>query len=478
MGFHIFTFDFSGHGRSSGKLGFDNAQTDKLANQVLQAKQILKEKANLDDSNILMLGHSMGARVALQATLMDEKNCAGLILLGTQINLQPNTQSEFFTGIKDSELDWIKDLSENNPPLDILLISGMWDDIIPPDAAQKLHQTLGGNDSPYNRELVIMDGVLHNYEIYSPKVLSYAKEWSADLFNLENIENYQANTMLVRKVCWIIGLLSLFFLIGGIIKIPSLKKSSESPEEKMSAHKMVESMHISDIKRFLAFKTLFWLFSLPLIIGLFSLFMLIPIGVPVFNLIYVGFIGGYGLTLALVYRKGKMPGTEGIFQFKNLKSEIIELKQNKKLIIYGLLIFGLITVCTTLFARTGIYYVYPLNERIIWLILFTLFTIPGFLIGALEKEAVRTSKFDSPMNMVVLNLIGLFPFILFVILYIAIGSLSGMIGGIHGLIILVLVFLMGTLLYKKTRNILFTVICQSFLIQYLILPQGVLFGVF
>jgi alpha-beta hydrolase superfamily lysophospholipase len=30
-GYHIFTFDFSGHGRSPGTLGYDNAETLRLA---------------------------------------------------------------------------------------------------------------------------------------------------------------------------------------------------------------------------------------------------------------------------------------------------------------------------------------------------------------------------------------------------------------------------------------------------------------
>jgi pimeloyl-ACP methyl ester carboxylesterase len=34
VGWHVFTFDFSGHGRSPGALTFDNAQTDRL--EILQ----------------------------------------------------------------------------------------------------------------------------------------------------------------------------------------------------------------------------------------------------------------------------------------------------------------------------------------------------------------------------------------------------------------------------------------------------------
>ena len=39
-----------------------------------------------------------------------------------------------------------------------------------------------------------------------------------------------------------------------------------------------------------------------------GLLFFIPLGKPVFNLIYVGFIGGYGILLLALYKRGKMPG--------------------------------------------------------------------------------------------------------------------------------------------------------------------------
>lgn len=41
-GWHVFTFDFSGHGRSPSTLTFDNAQTELLANQALSALEEFK----------------------------------------------------------------------------------------------------------------------------------------------------------------------------------------------------------------------------------------------------------------------------------------------------------------------------------------------------------------------------------------------------------------------------------------------------
>lgn len=75
-----------------------------------------------------------------------------------------------------------------------------------------------------------------------------------------------------------------------------------------------------------------------------------------------------------------------------------------------------------------------------------------------------------------LNLIGLFPFFLYTILMAAIGSLSGMIGGLQGLVILWLVLAFGNLVQTIGRRSWVTALCMSIMLYWLILPQGVLFG--
>ncbi len=78
----------------------------------------------LHSDQITHLGHSLGARVALQAATMTDTPPKTLILLGTQVNLITNQQAEFFTGTSDADLEWVQALGPENPKSNVILISG------------------------------------------------------------------------------------------------------------------------------------------------------------------------------------------------------------------------------------------------------------------------------------------------------------------------------------------------------------------
>jgi pimeloyl-ACP methyl ester carboxylesterase len=478
LNFHVFTFDFSGHGRSPGKLKFDNAATDRLANQLLIAKELFKGLSGLNDSEILLLGHSMGARVALQSATMDTNNVSGLILLGAQVNLGTNVQSAFFTGVNDLDIEWIQNLSATNPSTNILLLTGSWDDILTPTAANLLYEKLGGASSPFLRELVVFDLLFHNYEIYSYDVITYALNWGIEVLGLDSSPNYSANSILLRNFLWITSISCLFlFMMFGILfakMSQRLNYSSPEPIQDGEMNKERSEVKILNIKRFLLVKLALWIAALPILIALFALFIFIPIGVPVFNLIYVGFIGAYGILLLILYTKGKIPGSEGSLKinFKINKS----LLNNKTLL--GIIISLLLIVLSVVFANSGIYYVFPLNERFIWLIILTLFTIPGFYIAQKESKYLRSSYSEKNNYLLYATIIGYIPFIILLLFYLALGSFSGMLGSFQGLIILFFVIIGGIMISIFSENILLTTLFQSFLIQFLTLPTGVIFAFF
>jgi hypothetical protein len=73
-------------------------------------------------------------------------------------------------------------------------------------------------------------------------------------------------------------------------------------------------------------------------------------------------------------------------------------------------------------------------------------------------------------------LICILPFFLYTAFWASIGSLSGVIGGLQGLLTLALALIFGYLLRQVNRFNWINAICQAVLLYWLILPQGVSFG--
>ena len=489
---HMFSFDFSGQGKSSGVLGFDNAETDRLAKQALLSKEVFKNLTGLTDNQIMFFGHSMGARVALQAATMDSNNIAGLILFGTQLNLIPNIQSSFFTGVEDTNLTWVQNLGPSNPDIDTLMISGKLDDVLTPEAANKLFQKLTNQTatsgyeqiveiSGVTKELLIIKGLVHNYEVYSSKAILKSLSFANEKLGINSRQIFNSARTMGRITLWFISLISLFGSI--ILGSKWLDIKSSIQEEKIDNGKESEpelqeepdQLKILNTKKYLWMKLLLLFASLPIAVILASIFLAIPLGMPVFNIIYVGIFGGFGLLLFLLFRIGKMPATSGKWKpnFRIIKDDI-----NWFNILAASAAFLCIVLFSILFTRSGFFFVYPLNSRLIWLVLFTIFSIPGFYMGQLEMQIIRKQKSKIGPFFAWNTLIILIPFFLFTIFYLILNSTSGFLGGFHGLVILAIVITSGDIFYKLSKNVLITAIFQSFLLQLLVLPQGSLFLVF
>jgi pimeloyl-ACP methyl ester carboxylesterase len=470
-GFDVLTFDFSGHGRSPGGLDFDNAQTDRLALQVLAAKEKFKALTNLDDQEIAYVGHSLGARVGLQAASMDDNPPGALVLLGTQVNLSTNVQSEFFTGTSDADLEWVQALGPENPGSEIWLISGEWDDILTPDAASLLatklitrehisHESLDDHSSeeeePIFRRLIIRDGVLHNYEIYMQGLF-----WNSLILELRwgvpVATNITIRDMTPTPLFWIIAILGLFLSITGVSRL--LPEETTAPQE----------ARVLNFRRYLWGKLGLWLVAIPFAVIIVSAIFFAPVGTPVFNLIYIGFIGGYGTLLVILYTKERMPGVEGRLRLRG------NPPTNWLGILWGLLAFGVLLFLTAALARTGWFFVFPFNQRFIWLVMFTPITALGFVIGLKEMEMLKASQPENRSAVALNTLIGLFPFFLYTSFLAALGSISGVVGGVQGLVILALALVSQNLILKLSKRPWLAALCAAFLLYWLILPQGVLF---
>lgn len=470
LGLQVMTFDFSGHGRSTGNLGFDNAQTDRLARETLAAREYFKQLSGLNDSQILFFGHSLGARTALQAAVLADVPPAGLVLMGTQVNLGRNAQSEFFTGTGDTVLDWVQALSPTRPAAPILLISGSWDDILTPQAAQLLFCKLGGSGCVEKtvlgslarrdlRELRMLPALVHNYEVYSPRALGLARNWTAELLGVPAVGDDSFNKIWYW-LCGMVGMVGAAF--SGLNWVRLVLPDPGGSRGGLT---------LQSPRGFFTGKLMLWLPAIPLAALLGGAVFLLPLGIPVMNLIYVGFIGAYGLLQTVLFRLGRMPGIIGRLPFESGKSQPVSTQRWLAAAVVTLLFFGM----TAAYARTGWFYVYAPNQRLIWLVLFSLPTSVGFWLGLQESRLLERDAPDRPEFRRWHMLVGLVPFFFYALLLGGLGSISGLLGSFQGLVILAVVLAYGPVLQRLTGRAWLAALMQSLLLYWLVLPTGVLF---
>ncbi len=464
----VFTFDFMGHGRSEGTLKLDNSSTDIQSKQVLSALSAFQELSGLDLSHIFLMGHSLGARVAVQAVVENDLEVAGLILLGPQINLTSNAQSEFFTGTSDVEISWVAGLDESHPDVPMLILSGTWEDILPVESAKPLMEKLtgkanissatvyGGNGFP-TREWQLLPGVFHNFEIYSPKALNISVDWVGDQMELELNHAGRLNPSARKIVFWVSGMIGVLqFLFG--VKQYAENRALPMPLSELTVH-----------KRNVYLKARVWLWIPAILLGvvILSPFLFLPLGLPLFNIYYVVFISGYGALSMGLFIIGKMPGLIGKLEIKK------EIQLSKGIDWRRVLVLNAgIFVFMALFARSGWFWVPPTGDRFIWLLIFTPLTALGFWSGAIDL-ALLSAQDEQRKLWVQAN--GFLPFILYAGLMVSISSWSGMINGVIGLFMLWIVFQQGKITTNLTGSRWLAAVLQAILLYMLILPQGVLF---
>ena len=484
-GVHVLTLDFSGHGRSPGGLDFDNATTDRLAFQALLAREVFKQITGLSEKQIILLGHSMGARVALQTGTIYPETASPMILLGPSVNLAPNKQSDFFTNVDDSSLEWIQKLSPGNPPANILMISGEWEDVLPEENANLLLNKLTGHESQAGeiygslqdgsyRQWLLLPKLVHNYELVSPRVIFAAKQWAEMVWGLSSNNadvglpplSSPSQTASRRILWWLVGLAGLTLALVGGMQWSGLRATAESTE---SADQLTRAPSITNLKRFFIAKLLLWLGAIPLALLLGGLTFVIPLHLPVFNLIYFLFIGAYGLLLWYLYRVGHVPGTRGKLPFVRIPT------RSYGYILLALLITAGLFALSAAYARTGFVFIYPGNDRLWWLLIFTPLTSLGFWVGLHEYGMLSRTDPQSIWPRLGGFLVGLTPFLLYTLLLAVLGSISGMITGLVGLLILGLVLVFGTLVLRLTGRPWLAALLQALWLFWLILPQGPLF---
>ncbi|MDX1377586.1 MAG: hypothetical protein R3307_01960, partial [Anaerolineales bacterium] len=300
--------------------------------------------------------------------------------------------------------------------------------------------------------------LFHNFEVYSERVITSAREWA-----FPDVE-HPASFASLRIGLWICVILGFGLSLVGMLNLLHQKKMAENPTSDIT---------LTNPKKFVWAKLWLWLIAFPVSALVMFLYVLIPLPSPTFNLIYGGFLGGYGLLMLLLHWFGKMPGVTG--KLRNFRFQAASLNDGWRwAILFNLVLFASITILY----RSGIGLAPPVGVRFAWLLIFLPLTALGFWLGMLEADALSLAAPGKSSYRILSVLISLLPFYLYLILLIALGSTSGVLASLTGLLILAVSILQGEITRILTGNYLVSALLQALLIFWLILPTGSLFTPF
>ena len=465
--FHVFTTDFSGHGRSSGVLGEGNESFNPLVDQVLLAKEQFKVVSSLVDSEIILIGHSMGASTILRAAFEDTNNLSSLILIGGGANISENS-----TG------NWIDDLGPTNPACNVQIITGTWEDILTPNEAIKLYNKLSNSSEiltkgeivystnsseGFNYELWNLPRQVHSYEPISLRVSNKILEfcmWEGNPHIALHLKSFNF---------WRVVFLP-FLTVGLFISVIfGILLTNEFSNSDVIEETVIEEMKIISMKRFLGFKPLIWIGSYAVGILPAAIIFPIPVGKPYFTFIYLIPFFGFGIMSLLLHLIGKLPGIEGKWK---PKFRISLHEMNWITIIITLTISILIVILSSFLINSSLYHIFPTNIRLFWFFIFSLLTFLGFFFILKESMLIQKTENKNKFSIALFYFILYFPFILATIFIGVSGTLIYFFDGLHSLAIILFVLLTGELLIRILRKPIIISIFQSFLLFLLLTPRG------
>lgn len=489
QGFHVFGTDFSGHGRSSGLIPSGNNSANELALQVLRAKTEFKEVSGLEDSEIFMLGHSMGARGVMKSTTIDSNPVNGCILLGPALHVSDNNETS----------SWVDELGPTNPLTNILIVTGAWEDVAPPPEAMNLYYKLSNEtdiikpQSTYRltpeglvKEITILKYLTHTHETMSIRSVMWIANWIERIVQ----DKHPSNPLITPEEYeqWLIAFDFLDFRIwlllmelGGIFvvlifgtKLLTLKQEKLSvvvQEEKEEADQQSETpeLAITNIRKFIVYKLLIWLGAAAIAIILALNLANLPNGIPYFTLLFICPISGYGFMMLILYSIDKMPGLVGKWRPK-----IKQIKENMnwRIILFGLVVFGIITAVFTYFISSSLYHVFPMNIRLLWLVIFTVLAVPGFYFLQIETKLIRNYSEVKDYHTKLNSIAFLAPFIIGSLYILLSGTIIYLVDALNDLMILSVIILVGNLMQRIWKKPFLTALLQSFLLFFLLLPRG------
>lgn len=480
----VMSFDYSGQGASQGVIGFDNAKTDAIPVEIDDAIDQLTALTGLDRSHIILLGHSMGGRSILRLmndwhapdadTSISSSPVGNVILISPEVNYHFNAQASLFAGTSDdAEEPWHSYSAANTAGTNVFLYGSTADDIVSADDILAIYRHLGGQDVPSSGTWTatqtneagstitvgITDGVLHSYQMYSPRFAQFVNEALSVILPDAASSNYPPQHMSLIYVLWALSLLGLFLTLHALTRGPK-QIHDEIPV-------------LVDAGQFLRRKALMWLPGTLVAFVICCLCVCMPFGSPVMNIPYMCFIAGYGIVMLFAYRKGSFKGTRGKLPRLFLHTDV----KGRNLLVTCLVTIGLCAFVWYVL-RTTMYRLIPLNFRLFWVNTAAVLMAIGYYVSGCENDMMDKAGVQLSTRLWY-NAITYVPLFLLVGFYLVIKSYSGMIGQVQNMILMYIFCIpLGDYIRQQTGSRATGAVVSAFLFQTLMITSAALISMF
>lgn len=480
-GFSVMSFDYSGQGASAGKIGFDNAKTDSIPVQIDDAIGKLMALTGLDAEHIVLVGHSMGGRAILRlmydyhnpaaVTTVSPRAIRNIILMSPEVNYHFNAQASLFAGTSDdAEEPWHSYSAADVAGVNVYLYGSTADDIVSNEDVHAIFARLGGIEVPGSGmwhaaqvnalgsrlTIGVTDGVLHSYQMYSPRFAVFVNDALAEISGCP--ATYPAGRMSLVYASWALALAGLWLTLAAL--------------NSRGAAAADETPVLTDAGKFLRRKLLMWLPGTLAAFLVCCVCVCMPFGSPVMNIPYLCFIAGYGLVMLLAYRKGRFGGTVG-----RLPRLALRISGGRQTAVCAAVSVGLCFVVWFVLRGT-MYRLIPLNWRLFWVALAAVLMAVGYYVSGVERDMLAKAKAPRGVR-IAYSFITYVPLFLLVAFYAVLKSWSGMIGQMQNMLMMYIFCVpLGDYIRRSTGSRAWGAIVTAFLFQTLMITSAALISLF